>query len=257
MPWYFSGICADPWLTGFSLNNDTGLDTAQSLQLFTDILGDFIGVDSPRGYATANAEFWCKNCPNDYRKNCPFDPVDENAALPGMQVSDLCECPGGRLSQPGQPFWSFAGDNQLSGRYIMCADQAKVYRSWIEALFPNEWDERHYSLAEMRFYNTCFSRKGTLGFILTVGPVLGFFSCVMTLFSLFKYCATTGLPGLTFNFILLTISMTLVSFWPLSFTGASELISRFAFCWNEKGRCAMIHTARSSSSNSSISSSSR
>lgn len=36
---------------------------------------------------------------------------------------------------------------------------------------------------------------------------------------------------MAFNFVLLTISMTLISFWPLSFTGAAGLIARYSFCW--------------------------
>mmetsp|Transcript_24110 Transcript_24110/g.20265 ORF Transcript_24110/g.20265 Transcript_24110/m.20265 type:complete len:421 (-) Transcript_24110:164-1426(-) len=233
--WYFSGICAKPWLSGFSLKNDTGLNLGESLDLFTSVLSDFIGVAHSNEYANANAEFWCKNCPNDYRKNCPFDPPDDDVAMPGMQSSGLCECPGGKLSTKDEHFWSSSADSSLSGRYILCSDQAKVYRSWIEALFPRsaqpEWTSAHYEAAEQRFYNTCFSRKGQLGFILTVGPVLGVFSCIFTIFSLFKYCATTGLPSMTYNFVLLAISMTLISFWPLSFTGAAGLIARYSFCW--------------------------
>jgi len=102
-------------------------------------------------------------------------------------------------------------------------------------LYPPEyhpdWFEKHYQAAEDRFYRTCFARKGELGFILSVGPVLAVFAALFTLFSLIKYCATTGLPGMAFNFVLLAISMTLISFWPLSFTGAAGLIARYSFCW--------------------------
>jgi len=184
-------------------------------------------VQSPNHYDTANAEFWCKNCPNDYRKNCPFDPVEN------VTAGDVCKCPGGELSK-GE-FWAIAPENQRAGRYILCSDQAKVYRAWIEALYPPEyhpdWFEKHYQAAEDRFYRTCFARKGELGFILSVGPVLAVFAALFTLFSLIKYCATTGLPGMAFNFVLLAISMTLISFWPLSFTGAAGLIARYSFCW--------------------------
>jgi hypothetical protein len=226
--WYFSGICADPWTSrNASLTDIAKLPIADSLRLFTDILSDFIGVQSPNHYDTANAEFWCKNCPNDYRKNCPFDPALNSTS------GDVCKCPGGELSNGA--FWAIAPENQITGRYILCSDQAKVYRAWIEALYPREfhpeWDTKHYQAAEDRFYNTCFARKGSLGFILTVGPVLSVFAALFTLFSLLKYCATTGLPGMAFNFVLLAISMTLISFWPLSFTGAAELIARYSFCW--------------------------
>ena len=229
---YFHGICAKPWLAGVDLNNDTGLDAAGSLELFTSILGDFIGVKAPNHYETANAEFWCKNCPNDYRSNCPFDPPASNSDASGAQAKDLCQCPGGMPSRKGEPYWAMVTDSQLSGRYVRCADQAKVFRSWMEALFENkDWGDINYALTEKRFYNTCFSRKGTLGFILSVGPVLAIFSCVFTLFSLLKYCATTGLPNMAFNLVLLSLAMTLISFWPLSFTGASALVARYAFCW--------------------------
>jgi len=56
------------------------------------------------------------------------------------------------------------------------------------------------------------------------------FSCIFTIFSLFKYCATTGLPSMTYNFVLLAISMTLISFWPLSFTGAGAEFNYHQIC---------------------------
>jgi len=251
MPWFLSGICAEPWLSGFSRSNNTDLNTAETLRLFTSILGDFIGVDSPNNYDMANAEFWCKNCPNDYRRNCPFDAPPPGVALPGMEASGLCDCPGGRLSREGEPFWASSPETQLAGRYILCSDQAKVYRAWIEALFPREytaWEDKHYELAEKRFYRTCFSRKGQLGYILTVGPVLGVFAGIFTIFSLFKYCATTGLPAMTFNFILLTISMTLISLWPLSFTGAAGLIARYSYCWGLQNSVVVENATTSVSS---------
>jgi hypothetical protein len=50
------------------------------------IFGEFIGVTKADKYDTANPEFWCKNCPDDARKNCPFVPTDINNATPGVQV---------------------------------------------------------------------------------------------------------------------------------------------------------------------------
>ena len=137
--WYQSGICAKPWLwkdgKGFSLTNSSGLSLQESMELFTSILGDFIGISQPFHYGLANAEFYCKNCPNDFRKNCPFDPPKGEIPPPGQE--ELCDCPGGELSRPGQPFWAMSSD-QAAGKYVLCSDQAKVFRSWIEAIFPIE-----------------------------------------------------------------------------------------------------------------------
>jgi hypothetical protein len=135
--WWQSGICAKPWLwkdgKGFSLTNSSGLNLQESMELFTSILGDFIGVDQPFHYGLGNAEFYCKNCPNDFRKNCFFDPPKGEVPVAGAE--ELCDCPGGKLSEPGQPFWAMSAD-QAAGKYVLCSDQAKVFRSWIEAIFP-------------------------------------------------------------------------------------------------------------------------
>ena len=142
------GICADPWYDQFSTTNSSGLSLHDTLKLFTDILGDFIGVPAPNQYGNANAEFWCKNCPNDARANCPFDPPKEST------YEGLCTCPGGKISSSREHFWSMSPESQLSGRYILCSDQAKVYRQWIEALFPlSVWTDmkvEHFDLAEKR-----------------------------------------------------------------------------------------------------------
>lgn len=215
-----------------------GLNLAETFDLFTAVLGEFIGVRSANDYGSANAEFWCKNCPNDSRKNCPFRSFGGN--------STSCECPGGILSRPGQPIWSVSSEAQLSSRYILCSDKAKVYRAWMEALSLSsaefDFSTEQFELLEKRFQSTCFSRKGQLGYILAIGPVLGLFACLLTIFSLCQYCATTGLPGMTLNFILLAISMTLVSFWPLSFTGSAELVSRYAYCWGHQESNVFLHT---------------
>lgn len=59
--------------------------TLTMLQIF----GEFIGVTRADKYDTANPEFWCKNCPDDARKNCPFVPTDNDNTTAGVQVPIL------------------------------------------------------------------------------------------------------------------------------------------------------------------------
>ena len=42
-----------------------------------------------------------------------------------------------------------------------------IYTTYIR-VWQTAWEDKHYELAEKRFYRTCFSRKGQLGYILTV-----------------------------------------------------------------------------------------
>ncbi|EKX53867.1 hypothetical protein GUITHDRAFT_100833 [Guillardia theta CCMP2712] len=242
--WYLSGICAKPWLTGLSQYNES-MPPADKIELFTAVLGDFIGVAGPGDYLMANAEFWCKNCPNDYRKNCPFDPPPANPNEPGFQNNNLCDCPGGSLSQPGQAFWSMVQDYDLSSTYILCSDKARVYRSWITALFPS-WPKDNLDHAEQQFLAKCWQvelrEEGREEeqkdndvemeeWDMITFAVLSIFACIFSVVSIFKYFANSPMSTLGFNFAMLAVSLTLVSFWPLSFTGAAALVSRYYFCY--------------------------
>jgi len=118
-PWYVRGVCARPWLSGFSLSNTTGLSLMETMDLFTAVMGELVGVDKPYNYGLANSEFWCKNCPNNGQLHCPFNPNAADAAY-----NDCCA--GGSLSKAGEAFWAMSPETQISGKYILCSDQAKV-----------------------------------------------------------------------------------------------------------------------------------
>lgn len=62
----YSGLCAQPEMTSAAIKT-SGMTAHQKMALMTNILGEFFGVNTSSGYGDANAEFWCKNCPNDYR----------------------------------------------------------------------------------------------------------------------------------------------------------------------------------------------
>eukprot|EP00293_Proteomonas_sulcata_P010614 CAMPEP_0184300948 /NCGR_PEP_ID=MMETSP1049-20130417/11251_1 /TAXON_ID=77928 /ORGANISM="Proteomonas sulcata, Strain CCMP704" /LENGTH=438 /DNA_ID=CAMNT_0026611803 /DNA_START=35 /DNA_END=1351 /DNA_ORIENTATION=+ len=233
--WWITGICAKPWITDPDLigvaDPDTGpLSPSDAMDLYSSILGDFIGVSEPGAYLDANAEFWCKNCPNDYRQNCPFDMVDTDSGEDGVQTGELCDCPGGSLTPPGEAFWAMDSDHTISADYVKCGDKADVYEAWLQALFP-EWSTEQHSKAKSRFLTRCWENKSFLGYILSVGPTLSTIAGLICLASLIPYCANSPCPTIGFNFAMLGIALTLVGFWPLSFAGASRMLSRYNFCY--------------------------
>jgi hypothetical protein len=91
----------------------------ETMDLFTAVMGELVGVDKPYNYGLANSEFWCKNCPNNGQLHCPFNPNAADAAY-----NDCCA--GGSLSKAGEAFWAMSPETQISGKYILCSDQAKV-----------------------------------------------------------------------------------------------------------------------------------
>eukprot|EP00285_Hemiselmis_virescens_P007878 CAMPEP_0173390898 /NCGR_PEP_ID=MMETSP1356-20130122/16491_1 /TAXON_ID=77927 ORGANISM="Hemiselmis virescens, Strain PCC157" /NCGR_SAMPLE_ID=MMETSP1356 /ASSEMBLY_ACC=CAM_ASM_000847 /LENGTH=415 /DNA_ID=CAMNT_0014348393 /DNA_START=109 /DNA_END=1356 /DNA_ORIENTATION=- len=223
---YF-GLCARPDVpTRADLDK---LDPIPKMEILTTVVGVFMSVYDPSSYDRANPEFWCKNCPNDWRKNCPFDPVDSDNTTSGVQVDKVCDCPGGQLSKTGVPFWATITDNQLATRYLLCSDKADVYEEWANAIFP-EWDQADLSQVRQRFEAKCWQGKGSIGYILTAGPVLATFTGLFSIAGLFKRVANTPVPVIGFNLGMVAVAVSLVSFWGLSLTGASGLISRYAVC---------------------------
>mmetsp|Transcript_18689 Transcript_18689/g.44502 ORF Transcript_18689/g.44502 Transcript_18689/m.44502 type:complete len:429 (-) Transcript_18689:105-1391(-) len=224
--WILKGVCAKPWLTNLNIFTETAnerlMTPHEKMDLYTSILGDFIGVSSAGKYFEANPEFWCKNCPNDYRRNCPFEP-------PPNSTDQLCACPGGRIAAPDDAFWAMEGDHQLTSDFVTCGEKAKVYRSWLEALFE-DWSKDELDNAERQFNSKCWQGKGALGYILTCGPVLSVFAGFFCGLAHVPIFANSPIRDIGFNFAMLAISLTLVAFWPLSFTGAAGIISRYNFC---------------------------
>ena len=224
----YSGLCSSPGINvGIGIKSNGTLGSAQfKMRLMTELLGNFFGVASASRYDEANAEFWCKNCPNDVRKNCPFKPTGS-----GSSISDdkLCSCPGGVISKPGQAFWATIGDAALASDFIRCSDKAVVYKSWIQALFP-EFTTNHLDQASGRFLTKCFQGRAVVGYILVIGPALGLISGILSVASLFPALANSVVPAIGFQITMLAVALEFVAFWPLSFTGAASLISRYSFC---------------------------
>jgi hypothetical protein len=221
--WYLSGICAKPWLLELSQKSTTDLTEVEKMDLFSSVLGDFIGVSKPDGYLDANPEFWCKNCPNDKRKNCPFDPPA------GSAREDLCECPGGRISTESEPFWAMVTDHSLAADFVRCDDKARVYRAWVAALFP-EWQSLYLDYVERTFARKCVLSKAPIGYILSLGPVLALLATIFFALSLPKFCANSPMSGVAFNVAMLGIALAIVGVWPLEWSGASDLLARYALC---------------------------
>ncbi|KAJ1475477.1 hypothetical protein T484DRAFT_3172556 [Baffinella frigidus] len=224
--WQLSGICAKPWLLEISQKNNsdiTDLTPMEKMELFTSVLGDFIGVQSADGYMDANPEFWCKNCPDDQRKNCPFDPA------PGSAREKVCDCPSGRVSTASEPFWSMVTDHGLTADFVRCDDKAVVYQEWVKALFP---DFTEKDIASMRyiFENKCLASKSPLGYILSVGPMLALLATMFSIVSLPAYCANSPMSAISFNTAMLAIALSIIGVWPLEFSGASDLLARYAVC---------------------------
>lgn len=197
------------------------------MSLLTAILGGFFGVGNASGYDSANAEFWCRNCPNDYRKNCPFIPTDSGGQP--ISNSNVCNCPGGTVSQPGQAFWATVGDSSLAADYIQCSDKTLVYQAWIAALFP-EFTLEQVSHAAGTFNNRCLQNRASVGYILVIGPALTIIAGILCMLSLHSAFANTPIPVAGFEVAMLAVALELISFWPLSFTGAAGLISRYTLC---------------------------
>ena len=122
----YTGLCAQPSNLGgiIPFSNGTYASAHYKMNLMTTILGEFFNVPSPNMYIDANPEFWCRNCPNDFRQKCPFVPVDSGKSA--FSSSSVCACPGGTVSQPGQAFWSTIGEDLLSTDFILCDDKAQV-----------------------------------------------------------------------------------------------------------------------------------
>jgi hypothetical protein len=195
--------------------------------LITSVLGRFFNVPAANMYVNANPQFWCRNCPNDYLRNCLFLQQDSNKT--SITDSDLCACPGGNLSQPGQPFWATIGEDMLSSDYVLCSDMAQVYSAWIQALFP-EFTPEQLAHARGTFLGRCHRDKGGLAYILAVGPALAAVAAALCVASLSRALANTPLPIVGFELAILAAAMELIAFWPLSFTGATALIARYAYC---------------------------
>jgi hypothetical protein len=63
----YTGLCARPD-SRVAIASTGAIGSAhEKMSLLTAILGGFFGVGNASGYDSANAEFWCRNCPNDYR----------------------------------------------------------------------------------------------------------------------------------------------------------------------------------------------
>ena len=64
----YTGLCAQPSVTNLAIASTGTITSAHAkMNLTTSVLGSLFGVNASNGYGSANAEFWCKNCPNDYR----------------------------------------------------------------------------------------------------------------------------------------------------------------------------------------------
>jgi hypothetical protein len=64
----YTGLCAQPNITNAGIASTGTIVSAHAkMRLMTAILGSFFGVNSSAGYGEANAEFYCRNCPNDHR----------------------------------------------------------------------------------------------------------------------------------------------------------------------------------------------
>lgn len=164
----YTGLCARPDVQNVAITSTGTIGSAHDkMSLLTSILGGFFGVSNSAGYDSANAEFWCKNCPNDYRwpplpntcscgphrcavgwrwanpsplpvhrKNCPFVPTD-SGGVP-ISNSNVCNCPGGAVSQPGQAFWATVGDSSLAADYIQCSDKTQARPRRTRRAWPPE-----------------------------------------------------------------------------------------------------------------------
>jgi len=209
------------------------------MKLMTEILGAFFNVPAANMYINANPEFWCRNCPNDYRRNCPF--LQQDSSNTG--IADLCACPGGNLSQPGQPFWGTIGEDMLSSDYVLCSDKAQVYSAWIQALFP-EFTPDQLSHARSTFLGRCRRDKNGLSYMLAVGPALAAVATALCVASLSRALANTPLPVIGFEVAILAAAMELIAFWPLSFTGAAALIARYAYCADYREPVVLNASAR-------------
>ena len=117
----------------------------------------------------------------------------------------------------------------MASDYILCPDKTQVYKAWIQALFP-EFSPLQVSVAADNFSRRCYQGRASLSYILVIGPALTVIAGVACVVSLHSRFANSPLPVAAFEIAMLAIALELVSFWPLSFTGAAGLISRYTFC---------------------------
>ena len=61
----------------------------------------------------------------------------------------------------------------------MCSDKAQVYEAWVQALFPS-WGKEELAQVRSRFESKCWQSKGSIGYILTAGPVLALFAGIFS-----------------------------------------------------------------------------
>jgi hypothetical protein len=88
---------------------DVRFDCGQeSQELASPMLNPDMALDFPR---TLQVRWFGYN-----RHNRPF--LQQDSGHTGITDSDLCACPGGNLSQPGQPFWGTIGEDMLSSDYV-------------------------------------------------------------------------------------------------------------------------------------------
>mmetsp|Transcript_14892 Transcript_14892/g.23167 ORF Transcript_14892/g.23167 Transcript_14892/m.23167 type:complete len:384 (+) Transcript_14892:1027-2178(+) len=191
-------------------------------------------------FLTATPSFWCK-----YLPECPAGAECEA----GVVINQANWTQGAWSGRPvsSKPHWKIP--KSVMGIYssrIRCSDKVSVYHDMLDAIFKDRsgayimdprtdtsWNAGAVDGATNEVFSSCVRSKGSIGYILAVGPVLSTLACVLCMLILCSWFQgplfASGAQGMA----LVAVAITLIDFWVIAFVANREYGQAYTFCGNE------------------------
>eukprot|EP00918_Siedleckia_nematoides_P075096 GHVU01164233.1.p1 GENE.GHVU01164233.1~~GHVU01164233.1.p1 ORF type:complete len:382 (+),score=54.87 GHVU01164233.1:99-1148(+) len=214
------------------------------------IAAQFVGETfRPRGdypideFLYSNPSFWCK-----YMPTCPPGATcnEENTLVIAAANWTRGAWVGRKIST--KPSWGMAtGVAQFTNTRIRCKDKATVYKFLLETIFTDdkgewvrdptsgqEWSQEAVDSAAQEMKYSCMRSKGSLGYILSLGPLLSSITCLICMLSLCRWFQGPTTVSAAEGFAIVSIAMTLLGFWVVEFRVDNEFLQAYMFCGRDK-----------------------
>lgn len=93
-----------------------------------------------------------------------------------------------------------------------------------------KWSDAAIDMAGLSFLYSCYSQKGSTGYILGLGPSLATLACICGVISLFTCCPRSYMSSLARMLSLMAFALIMIGFWIVSMQATNEFFSKYILC---------------------------
>jgi hypothetical protein len=196
------------------------------------------GIDQ---FLYSTPAFWCQ-----YLPRCPLGAECDDFQVTKAMNFTLGAWVGRKVST--KPSWGNAlGVSQFTSTRIRCSDKAEVYQQLLEVIYTDEkgnwvkdpasgekWSAEAVKIAADEMGKACMEFKGSMGYILSLGPLLASATCLICALSLCRWFQGATTASTAEGFAIVSVAMTLLAGWVVQFRVDQEFMQAYMTCGREK-----------------------